>query len=90
MILLAPEVGLEPTTLRLTATEFVASPPAIDCYKSLYDLHLAILSVCQITTHIYPIMPDFERAWAQKWAQLIKNRPPSRTHAFVLPIELLE
>jgi len=32
---LAPEVGLEPTTLRLTASESLDFPAATDCYKSL-------------------------------------------------------
>jgi hypothetical protein len=33
---MAPEVGLEPTTLRLTASEFPSPSAAIDDDKSLY------------------------------------------------------
>jgi hypothetical protein len=33
---MAPEVGLEPTTLRLTASEFPSPSSAIDDDKSLY------------------------------------------------------
>jgi hypothetical protein len=37
---MAPEVGLEPTTLRLTASEFPSPSPATVCYKSLYKSKL--------------------------------------------------
>jgi hypothetical protein len=37
---LAPQVGLEPTTLRLTAIEFADPPAAIGCYKPLYKICL--------------------------------------------------
>jgi len=40
LIFLAPQVGLEPTTLRLTATEFASPPAAIVCYKPLYKIRL--------------------------------------------------
>ena len=66
---LAPEVGLEPTTLRLTATESVYFPTATDCYKLLPVMHSDPPALLKIATHICPIMTDFEGAWAQKWAQ---------------------
>src|ERR1700761_3041082 len=66
---MAPQGGLEPTTLRFTANKFAAPPAAIDCYKPLYDMHLSSQSH---STDCYPlgsIAIDFEGAWAQKWAQ---------------------
>jgi hypothetical protein len=69
LILLAPEVGLEPTTLRLTAMELVGSTTTIGCYKLLPDMHLDPPSLLRITIHTCPIMTDFERAWVQKWVQ---------------------
>ena len=66
---MAPEVGLEPTTLRLTATESVHFPTATDCYKLLPVMHLDPPSRLTIAIHMCPIMTDFEGAWAQKWAQ---------------------
>jgi hypothetical protein len=40
LILLAPQVGLEPKTLRLRATEFASSPADNICYKPLYYIRL--------------------------------------------------
>jgi hypothetical protein len=69
LILLAPEVGLEPTTLRLTATELVAFPLATDCYKSLFVMDLADLQIFHIATRTPCFSIDFDRAWVQKWVQ---------------------
>jgi hypothetical protein len=66
---MAPEGGLEPTTLRLTASEFPSRSPAIVCCKSLYKSKLENTAS---TVHRYRyclIATDFERAWAQKWVQ---------------------
>jgi hypothetical protein len=68
---MAPEVGLEPTTLRLTASEFVDFPAATGCYKPLSVSYLATSSCLRIATQTCPIMTDFDGAWAQKWAQSI-------------------
>src|SRR5216683_465209 len=70
MILLAPEVGLEPTTLRLTAKESLDPPATIDCYKFLSVMHLWYIPSSRIAIHTCPIVTHFERAWAQKWVQL--------------------
>jgi hypothetical protein len=69
LILLAPEVGLEPTTLRLTASEFPSPSTAIDCCKPLYTSRLdQFLSA--LRCYLYGLIAtDFELAWAQKWAQ---------------------
>jgi len=48
---LAPEVGLEPTTLRLTAIEFAGLPAAIDCYKPLYKMRLRTAKKTLIAIH---------------------------------------
>jgi hypothetical protein len=70
---MAPEVGLEPTTLRLTASEFPSPSPAIVCCKSLYKSKLENTAS---TVHCYRyclIATDFERAWAQKWVQSFQS-----------------
>jgi hypothetical protein len=70
---MAPEVGLEPTTLRLTASEFPSPSPAIVCCKSLYK---SKLENSASTVHCYRyclIATDFERAWAQKWVQSFQS-----------------
>ena len=65
---MAPEVGLEPTTLRLTASELPSSPTAIDYCKSLYTSTLdQFLSTMRCYSYAL-IAIDFEIAWAQKWA----------------------
>jgi hypothetical protein len=67
------EVGLEPTTLRLTASEFPSPSPAIVCCKSLYK---SKLEKTASTVHRYRyclIATDFERAWAQKWVQSFQS-----------------
>jgi hypothetical protein len=69
MVFMAPEVGLEPTTLRLTAVESVYFPIATDCYESLPVIHLAPFSPFENCSLLGPIMTHFDRAWAQKWAQ---------------------
>ena len=66
---LAPQVGLEPTTLRLTAVEFANPPAAINYYKPLYMIRLRAGQVSKIAIRAAGIVPDFEGAWAQKWAQ---------------------
>ncbi len=38
---LAPQVGLEPTTLRLTAVRFASLPAATGCYKLLSFVHFS-------------------------------------------------
>jgi hypothetical protein len=76
---MAPQVGLEPTTLRLTANEFAAPSAAIDCYKPLYDMHLSFQSYSADCYPLGSITIDFEGAWAQKWAQRnIRFAPLSR------------
>jgi hypothetical protein len=70
---MAPEVGLEPTTLRLTASEFPSPSSAIVCCKSLYKSKLENTAS---TVHCYRyclIVTDFERAWAQKWVQSFQS-----------------
>jgi hypothetical protein len=52
---MAPEVGLEPTTLRLTATESVYFPTATDCYKLLPVMHLDPPYLLNIAIHMCPI-----------------------------------
>jgi hypothetical protein len=66
---LAPEVGLEPTTLRLTALESVYSPVATVYYKTLFLIQLDRYSLHTIAIRTNLIMPDFEGAWVQKWVQ---------------------
>jgi hypothetical protein len=68
---MAPEVGLEPTTLRLTASESADFPAATDCYNYLPINQLDPNSFRRTTTQTCPIMTDFDGAWAQKWAQSI-------------------
>jgi hypothetical protein len=73
IVVLAPEVGLEPTTLRLTASEFPSPSTAIVCCKSLYK---SKLENPVSTVHCYRyclIATDFERAWAQKWVQSFQS-----------------
>ncbi len=55
--LLAPQVGLEPTTLRLTAVRVVLTPAATGCYK--------LLSFVQFTSSLlfvfcYPYTPNYD------------------------------
>src|ERR1700730_15109822 len=73
LINMAPEVGLEPTTLRLTASEFPSPSTAIDCCKSLYTSRLdQFLSA--LRCYIYSLIAtDIELAWAQKWAQSFQS-----------------
>jgi hypothetical protein len=77
LIILAPEVGLEPTTLRLTTSESVDLPAATDCYNHLSINHLDPNSFRRTTTQTCPIMIDFDGAWAQKWAQSIPSPCPA-------------
>jgi hypothetical protein len=56
--LLAPQVGLEPTTLRLTAVRVVLTPAAIGCYKFLLFVWLTsslLQAIC------YPNTPNYDR-----------------------------
>jgi len=53
---LAPQVGLEPTTLRLTAVEFADPPAAIGCYKLLSFVHFAD---SPLPANRYPYIPDY-------------------------------
>ena len=41
-LLLAPQVGLEPTTLRLTAVGPVPQPAATGCYNVLSFVHFSL------------------------------------------------
>ena len=66
---MAPEVGLEPTTLRLTALELSASPATIRCYRLLAIIHLDPPAGVRIATGMCSIMTHFESAWVQKWVQ---------------------
>ena len=76
---MAPQGGLEPTTLRLTANEFAGPPAAIDCYKPLYEMHLSSEQQSADCDQLGSIVIDFEGAWAQKWAQRnIRVAPLSR------------
>jgi hypothetical protein len=62
-----------PTTLRLTASEFPPPSTAIDCCKSL---HISRLHRFLSALHCYLyglIATDFELAWAQKWAQSFQS-----------------
>ena len=87
MKILAPEVGLEPTTLRLTAPESVDFPAATDCYNHLPTNHLDPYSFRRTPTKTCPIMTDFDGAWAQKWAQSI---PRSMCHIGNLSSRVLD
>jgi hypothetical protein len=71
MMFMAPEVGLEPTTLRLTASEFPSPSTAIDCCKSLYTSRLdQFLSA--LRCYIYGLIAtDFELAWGTKMGTVI-------------------
>jgi len=51
ILVLAPQVGLEPTTLRLRATEFASPPAAIVCYKPLYKIHLRAAQKLLLAIH---------------------------------------
>ena len=73
---MAPEVGLEPTTLRLTASELPSPPTAIDCCKSLYTSRLDQLFSALRCYLFGLIATDFELAWAQKWAQSFRVQSP--------------
>jgi hypothetical protein len=57
---LAPQVGLEPTTLRLTAIEFADPPAAIGCYKPLYKIRLRLGRKLRTAIHTAWIATDFE------------------------------
>jgi hypothetical protein len=55
---LAPQVGLEPTTLRLTAVGAVPPPAATGCYKLLSFVHFSLyLRGC----NCYPYRPNYDR-----------------------------
>src|SRR5258708_32888481 len=80
---MAPEVGLEPTTLRLTASEFPSPSPAIVCCKSLYSSKLENTASTVDCYRYCLIATDFERVWAHKWVQSFQSlfgslRPSSR------------
>jgi len=66
---MAPEVGLEPTTLRLTASEFPSPSTTIVCCKSLYKSKLENTALAFLCYRYCLIATDSERAWAQKWVQ---------------------
>src|ERR1700679_929008 len=71
LILLAPEVGLEPTTLRVTASEFPSPSTAIDCCKSLYTSRLDQFLLA-LRCYIYGLIDtDFELAWGKKMGTVI-------------------
>ena len=53
------------TGTRLTANEFAAPPAAIDCYKSLYHMHLSSQSHSADCYPLGSIRIDFEGVWAQ-------------------------
>jgi hypothetical protein len=73
-----PNIGLEPTTLRLAASESVDFPTATDCYNYLLSIIYTKNFFQRTTTQTGPIMTDFDGAWAQKWAQSIPfSTPPS-------------
>ena len=54
--LLAPQVGLEPTTLRLTAVRFALAPAATCCYKFLCFVWFSRRLPSPIC---YPYNPDY-------------------------------
>ncbi len=68
-IWMAPEVGLEPTTLRLTATESAYFPTATDCYKSLSVIHLDLPSLSRIAI-------DLDQLWS-----ILKERRHKNGHS---------
>jgi len=74
IVFMAPEVGLEPTTLRLTALESAVPPATIRCYKLLSIIHLDPSPAFRIATCMCPIMTHFERAWVQKWGQYLRSQ----------------
>ena len=57
---LAPQVGLEPTTLRLTAIEFADPPAAIGSYKPLYKIRLRPGRRLRTAVHTAWIETNFE------------------------------
>ena len=59
IVFLAPQVGLEPTTLRLTAIEFADPPAAIGCYKPLYKIRLRSGRKLRTAVHTARIATDF-------------------------------
>jgi hypothetical protein len=65
--------GLEPTTLRLTASEFPSPSPAIVCCKSLYKSKLENGASTFLCYRYCLIATDSERAWAQKWVQSFQS-----------------
>jgi hypothetical protein len=73
---------LNPTTLRLTATELVNSPLATDCYKTSFVMNLADLQVSRIATRNPRFSTDIERAWVQKWVQRLCPLTVSCTATF--------
>jgi hypothetical protein len=52
---MAPEVGLEPTTLRLTAKELVEFPATTGYYSSLSVMYLGPSSVSRIAIDLDPL-----------------------------------
>ena len=55
---LAPQVGLEPTTLRLTAVGAVPQPAATGCYKVLSFVHF---SLYLLGRDCYLYRPNYDR-----------------------------
>ena len=53
---MAPQVGLEPTTLRLTAVRFALAPAATCCYKFLFFVRFSRRLPSPIR---YPYTPDY-------------------------------
>ena len=56
--ILAPQVGLEPTTLRLTAVGAVPQPAATGCYKVLSFVHF---SLYLLGRDCYLYRPNYDR-----------------------------
>ena len=62
---MAPEVGLEPTTLRLTAVEAGVVPVTICCYKLLFVSYLRRFLQGSFTTRTACFATGFERVTTQ-------------------------
>ena len=75
----APQVGLEPTTLRLTAIRFRSTPATTHCYKCLLSLDFSKMCVQTITICTRQIMTDFLRNGGHKTGDTGRQRFGSST-----------
>ena len=68
-------VGIEPTTCRLRAVRLVLAPATTGCHNVLSFLQFSQFFLPSIAIRTPEIMPHFEGAWAQKWAQSTEVNP---------------